>query len=170
MNTLVTFTLYICSILHLFTIIIDQTTLRMISLIICQLTQSYIELLQQSPSTVYPFDHVLLFLNRPCGFQEEQVITIPERKVLQPGSGMEAYPSWIRLERYSGCILIGNVCPAAKYLSGRMQPALAEPSPGFTAKMVLLRCCWSYLHPISLVDGFNNRFQFLNSSAGQLPA
>ena len=45
--------------LHLFTIIIDQTTLKDdLSLIICQLTQSYIELLQSVTFNSISLDHV----------------------------------------------------------------------------------------------------------------
>ena len=50
---------------HLFTIIIDQTTLKDdLSLIICQLTQSYIELLQRITFNSISLDHVCFFLNR----------------------------------------------------------------------------------------------------------
>ena len=68
--------------LHLFTIIIDQTTLKDdLSLIICQLTQSYIELLQRITFNSISLDHVCFFLNRLADSREEQKITVLERKI-----------------------------------------------------------------------------------------
>ena len=95
MNTLPSPSRSICvQSLHLFTIIIDQTTLKDdLSLIICQLTQSYIELLQRITFNSISLDHVCLFLNCLTDSWEEQVITVLETEDLRTGSGMEAYPS-----------------------------------------------------------------------------
>ena len=95
MNTLPSPSRSICvQSLHLSTIIIDQTTLKDdLSLIICQLTQSYIELLQSVTFNSISLDHVCFFLNRLADSREEQIITVLERKISGRGSGMEAYPS-----------------------------------------------------------------------------
>ena len=76
MNTLPSPSRSICvQSLHLFTIIINQTTLKDdLSLIICQLTQTYIELLQSIPFNSMSLDHVCFFFNRrttTCCFSKD---------------------------------------------------------------------------------------------------
>ena len=100
--------------LHLFTIIIDQTTLKDdLSLIICQLTQSYIELLQSVTFNSISLDHVCFFLNRLADSREEQIITVLERKI----SGRDQEWKHAPVDQVGAvalrCILVGDVCPAA---------------------------------------------------------
>ena len=104
--------------LHLFTIIIDQTTLKDdLSLIVCQLTQSYLELLQSITFNGIAFDHVCFFLNRLADSREEQIITVLERKI----SGRDQEWKHTPVDQIGtiplGCILIGNVCKMSKLVA-----------------------------------------------------
>ena len=134
--------------LHLFTIIIDQTTLKDdLSLIICQLTQSYLELLQSVTFNGIAFDHVCFFLNRLADSREEQIITVLERKI--SGRDQEwSIPQLIRLDRYLLVAYSLAMFAQRQVPSGRMQPALWQSHrPVLLQRWYFLRQGWSYLHP-----------------------
>ena len=148
----------------LFTVVVNQTAFENdFSLIVCELAECYLELFQGVSLNGVALDYVCFFLNCFTDSREEQEVSVLKRKVSGRNQEWKHTPVDQVRAISLGCVLVGNVCPAAKYLlagrcllSGRTVTRFHCKNSASYTKIGLV-----YLR-IGFVNGLKNRFQFRN--------